>query len=128
PDAEITMEANPGTYERAKFEGFRAAGVNRLSIGVQSFDSRMLRALGRIHDGDEARAAIEAALAIFGNVNIDLMYALPEQTMDDLRADLAVALSSGTPHISYYHLTLEPNTLFHRHPPPVPDDDTAADM
>ncbi len=128
PDAEITMEANPGTYERAKFEGFRAAGINRLSIGVQSFDARMLRALGRIHDGDEARAAIEAALTIFGNVNIDLMYALPEQTMDDLRADLAVAQSFGVPHISYYHLTLEPNTLFHRHPPAVPDDDTAADM
>ncbi len=128
PDAEITMEANPGTYEHAKFEGFRAAGINRLSLGVQSFDARYLRALGRIHDGAEARAAAAAALAIFGNVNLDLMYALPEQTMDDLRADLATALSFGAPHLSYYHLTVEPNTLFHRHPPPLPDGDLAADM
>jgi len=126
PDAEITMEANPGTFERARFAGYFAAGVNRLSLGVQSFDARALRALGRIHDGDEARRAIEAAMMIFGNVNLDLMYALPEQTMKDLRADVAAALAFAPPHLSYYHLTLEPNTLFHRHPPPLPDDDTAA--
>jgi oxygen-independent coproporphyrinogen-3 oxidase len=128
PDAEITMEANPGTFERARFDGYSAAGINRLSLGVQSFDPRFLRALGRIHDGDEARRAAEAALTIFGNVNLDLMYALPGQTQDDLEADLATALSFAVPHLSYYHLTLEPNTLFHRHPPPLPDDDTAADM
>jgi oxygen-independent coproporphyrinogen-3 oxidase len=128
PDAEITLEANPGTFERAKFAGFRAAGVNRLSLGVQSFDPRHLTALGRVHDADEARRAAESALAIFGNVNLDLMYALPHQTVADAEADLAAALSFSPPHLSYYHLTLEPNTLFHRHPPPLPDDETAADI
>jgi oxygen-independent coproporphyrinogen-3 oxidase len=128
PDAEITLEANPGTFERAKFAGFRAAGVNRLSLGVQSFDPDHLRALGRVHDEREARAAAEAALAIFGNVNIDLMYALPGQTGAGAEADLTAALALGPPHLSFYHLTIEPNTLFHRYPPALPDDDAAADI
>lgn len=128
PDAEITLEANPGTFERARFAGFFAAGVNRLSIGVQSFDDRFLRALGRVHGADEARRATEAALMIFGNVNLDLMFALPNQTVDDAHRDVAEALSFAPPHLSFYHLTLEPNTLFHRHPPPLPDDETAADI
>ena len=128
PDAEVTLEANPGTFERAKFAGFRAAGVNRLSLGIQSFDPRHLAALGRVHDADEARRAADAALAIFGNVNFDLMYALPRQTAADAEADLAAALAFSPPHLSFYHLTLEPNTLFHRHPPPLPDDDAAADI
>ena len=128
PDAEVTLEANPGTFERQKFAGFHAAGVNRLSLGVQSFDSAQLRSLGRVHDADEARNAAEAALAIFGNVNFDLMYGLPRQTVGQAQADLSAALSFMPPHLSFYHLTLEPNTLFHRHPPPLPDEDTAADM
>ncbi|HEX6793132.1 MAG TPA: radical SAM family heme chaperone HemW [Casimicrobiaceae bacterium] len=128
PDAEITLEANPGTFEREKFAGFYAAGVNRLSLGVQSFDDRFLRALGRVHDADDARRAIESALMIFGNVNLDLMFALPKQSVDDARRDAASALSFAPPHLSFYHLTLEPNTLFHRHPPPLPDDETAADI
>jgi putative oxygen-independent coproporphyrinogen III oxidase len=128
PDAEITLEANPGTFERARFAGFKSAGVNRLSLGIQSFLPRHLRALGRIHDADEARAAADAALAIFGNVNFDLMYALPEQTIAEAEADATAALALGPPHLSFYHLTLEPNTLFHRYPPPLPDDDAAADI
>jgi oxygen-independent coproporphyrinogen-3 oxidase len=128
PDAEITLEANPGTFEREKFAGFRAAGVNRLSLGIQSFDPAHLRALGRIHDEREARAAAEAALAIFGNVNLDLMYALPRQTQDEARADAAAAIAFAPPHLSFYQLTLEPNTLFHRYPPPLPDEDAAADI
>src|SRR6185369_10098657 len=128
PDAEITLEANPGTFERAKFAGFFAAGVNRLSLGVQSFDDRFLRALGRVHDADEARRAAEAALAIVGNVNLDLMFALPQQSVDDARRDVAAALAFAPPHLSFYQLTLEPNTLFHRYPPPLPDDETAADI
>jgi len=128
PDAEVTLEANPGTFERGKFSGFHAAGVNRLSLGIQSFDPRHLKALGRIHDEHEARAAAEASLAIFGNVNFDLMYALPEQSVAEALRDLAAALGYSPPHLSFYHLTLEPNTLFHRYPPPLPDDDTAADI
>jgi putative oxygen-independent coproporphyrinogen III oxidase len=128
PDAEVTLEANPGTFERAKFAGFRAAGVNRLSLGVQSFNARFLQALGRVHDGQEARVAAAAALAIFGNVNFDLMYALPGQTPNDARVDVATALEFSPPHLSFYHLTIEPNTLFHRYPPQLPDDDTAADI
>ena len=123
PDAEVTLEANPGTFEREKFAGFRAAGINRLSLGIQSFDPQHLAALGRVHDADEARRAAEAALSIFGNVNFDLMYALPRQTVAEAEADLAAALAFSPPHLSFYHLTLEPNTLFHRHPPPLPDDD-----
>jgi putative oxygen-independent coproporphyrinogen III oxidase len=128
PDAEITLEANPGTFERNRFAGYYAAGVNRLSIGVQSFEPRQLAALGRIHDADEARRAAETALMIFGNVNLDLMYALPEQTLEEAVRDATAATAFGVPHLSFYQLTLEPNTLFHRHPPPLPDDDAAADI
>jgi oxygen-independent coproporphyrinogen-3 oxidase len=128
PDAEITLEANPGTFERARFAGFRDAGINRLSLGVQSFNPRHLAMLGRVHDADEARAAAEAALALFDNVNLDLMYALPQQTLDEAARDVAEAIGLASPHLSFYQLTLEPNTLFHRDPPPMPDDDAAADI
>ena len=128
PGAEITLEANPGTFEREKFKGFRAAGVNRLSLGIQSFNPEHLRSLGRVHDENEARAAAEAALAIFGNVNFDLMYALPRQTLAEAQADVEAAVAFAPPHLSFYELTLEPNTLFHNHPPPLPDDDAAADI
>ncbi len=128
PDAEVTLEANPGTFEQLKFVDFKAAGVNRLSLGVQSFDARFLTALGRVHDEREARTAAQAAIAIFGNVNLDLMYALPGQTLADACADVAAALEFSPPHLSFYHLTIEPNTLFHRQPPPLPDDDAAADI
>ena len=127
-DAEITLEANPGTFEAAKFEAFRLSGVNRLSIGVQSFDDRHLHALGRIHDHTEAVNAIRIAQSLFDNFNLDLMYALPGQTAAQLQIELDTALSFTSPHLSYYHLTLEPNTLFAKYPPPLPDDDTAAEM
>jgi len=128
PDAEVTLEANPGTVEAARFAGYRAAGVNRLSVGVQSFNPRHLAALGRIHDADEARRAVEHALAHFDNVNLDLMYALPGQTLEEARADIHEAAAFGTPHLSAYHLTLEPNTAFFLKPPPLPDADLAARM
>jgi len=128
PGAEVTLEANPGTFEREKFAGYRDAGVNRLSLGIQSFDPQHLKNIGRVHDADEARRAADAALAIFGNVNFDLMYALPRQTVAEAEADLEVALAFSPPHLSFYHLTLEPNTLFHRYPPPLPDDETTADI
>ncbi len=128
PGAEITLEANPGTAEAAKFAAFRAAGVTRLSIGVQSFDDAKLQALGRIHDSAEAQRAIEMAQRHFERVNLDLMYALPQQTLAEAEADIAAAIRSGVGHISAYHLTLEPNTPFHHAPPPLPDDDLAADM
>ncbi len=127
-DAEITLEANPGTFERAKFAAFKAASINRLSLGVQSFDARFLGALGRVHDEHEARVAALAALEIFGNVNLDLIYALPGQTLADARTDVAAALNIAPPHLSFYHLTIEPNTLFHRHPPKLPDDELSADI
>ncbi len=126
--AEITMEANPGTFERERFEGYARAGVNRLSIGVQSFSDRALHAIGRIHDGDQARAAIETAARCFETFNIDLMYALPGQSLAECEADLRTALSFDPPHLSCYHLTIEPNTLFAARPPAVPDQDEAADM
>lgn len=128
PDAEITMEANPGTFEAERFASYRASGINRLSIGIQSFNDRHLSALGRIHGGTEARAAIDIALRHFDNVNLDLMYALPQQTLQECQRDVETALSYGTPHLSLYQLTLEPNTLFARFPPALPDDDTADDM
>src|SRR5262245_26121002 len=128
PDAEITLEANPGTAEAARFRGFRSAGVNRISIGIQSFDDRMLGALGRIHSADEARRAIEAALVSFDNVNIDLMYALPSQSAAMARSDLEEALRFGVPHVSAYQLTIEPNTVFWSRPPQLPEHDLAADM
>ena len=127
-DAEITLEANPGTFEAEKFRAFRAAGVNRLSIGIQSFNPRHLKALGRIHDDREARRAIEIAREIFDNFNLDLMYGLPGQSVDEAHADIEAALAFAPPHVSAYHLTLEPNTYFHRYPPQLPDDDTTARM
>ena len=127
-DAEITMEANPGTFEVEKFTGFRAAGVNRLSIGVQSFDDAKLAALGRVHGADEARRALASALEIFPTVNVDVMYALPGQSLAEAVADVREAIASGAPHVSAYHLTLEPDTHFHRYPPELPEDDAAADM
>jgi putative oxygen-independent coproporphyrinogen III oxidase len=126
--AEITLEANPGTFEARKFADFRAAGINRLSIGIQSFNPKHLQSLGRIHDDSEAHRAIEIAQKNFDNVNLDLMYALPHQTMAEARNDIETAIACGISHISAYHLTLEPNTLFHRYPPPLPDDDLSAEM
>jgi oxygen-independent coproporphyrinogen-3 oxidase len=127
-DAEITMEANPGTFETEKFKSYRASGINRLSIGIQSFNARHLQALGRIHDDGEARRAVDIAHANFDNFNLDLMYALPSQTLAEARQDLETALAFAPPHLSLYHLTLEPNTVFAKYPPAVPDDDASADM
>jgi oxygen-independent coproporphyrinogen-3 oxidase len=128
PQAEITLEANPGTFERAKFKDYRAAGINRLSIGVQSFSTQHLQQLGRIHDAQDAYNAIDIAHQYFDNFNIDLMYALPKQTMQQAKADIDAAIQTKAPHISAYQLTLEPNTLFHRYPPLLPDEDIAAAM
>ncbi len=127
-DAEVTMEANPGTFEAGKFREFAASGINRLSIGIQSFNARHLQALGRIHDDREARNAIEIAQQNFANFNLDLMYALPGQTMDEAVLDLEKALSCAPPHLSLYHLTMEPNTVFAKYPPELPDDDASAAM
>jgi putative oxygen-independent coproporphyrinogen III oxidase len=127
-EAEITLEANPGTVDEARFTGFRDAGVNRLSLGIQSFNSRHLAALGRIHDESQARSAAEIALKTFERVNLDLMYALPEQSMDEAMSDVRIACDLGPTHLSCYHLTLEPNTPFYRTPPSLPDDDTSAAM
>lgn len=126
--AEITMEANPGTFEAEKFRSYRDSGVNRLSIGIQSFNPRHLQALGRIHDGEQARRAIEIAQASFDSINLDLMYALPSQTLAEAEADLCAALSFAPPHLSLYHLTMEPNTEFAKYPPALPDDDASAEM
>ena len=127
-EAEITLEANPGTFEAEKFRGFREAGVNRLSIGIQSFNAAHLQALGRVHNDDDAKRAIDIAQQNFDNINLDVMFALPKQTLAECEADIDTALSFNTNHLSIYHLTLEPNTLFHRFPPPLPDDELAADM
>jgi len=127
-DAEITLEANPGTFEAEKFSQFRSSGVNRLSLGIQSFNDAMLAALGRIHDAQQARRAAEVAQRIFGNFNLDLMFALPGQTLDACRTDLETALSYGPPHLSLYQLTLEPNTRFAKYPPALPEHDVCADM
>lgn len=124
PDAEITLEANPGTAESGKFRGFRQAGVNRLSLGIQSFDPNHLRALGRIHGREEALAAAELARAAgFSNFNLDLMFGLPEQTEAEALADIHTALALAPTHLSFYQLTLEPNTVFHKYPPRLPEDD-----
>ena len=128
PEAEITMEANPGAAEAGRFRDYRDAGVNRLSVGVQSFDDAMLKALGRIHSADEARRAIGRALETFGNVNIDLMYGLPGQTLAMARADIDEGVRQGTPHLSAYQLSIEPNTVFFAHPPKLPGHDASADM
>jgi oxygen-independent coproporphyrinogen-3 oxidase len=128
PGCEVTLEANPGTFERERFRAFRAAGVTRLSIGVQSFDDAALRRIGRVHDGAQARAAVEEAAQAFDTFNLDLMYALPAQDLAALDRDLDAAMSFAPPHLSIYHLTLEPNTLFALRPPVLPDDDTASTM
>ena len=129
PGCEITLEANPGTFERDRFKAFRAAGVTRLSVGVQSFDDAMLAKLGRVHDGDQARAALAEATVAFETFNLDLMYALPGQSLAQLQADLDTALRFKPPHLSIYHLTIEPNTRFALAPPAeLPDDDLASDM
>nr|WP_322094548.1 radical SAM family heme chaperone HemW [Paraburkholderia bannensis] len=127
-DAEITLEANPGTFEADKFAQFRASGVNRLSIGIQSFNEAHLKALGRIHDAAQARHAVEVAANTFDNFNLDLMFALPKQTLAECQADIETALAFAPPHLSLYHLTLEPNTMFAKFPPVLPDDDQSADM
>jgi oxygen-independent coproporphyrinogen-3 oxidase len=127
-DAEITMEANPGTFEIEKFRSFAKSGINRISLGIQSFDNQKLKALGRIHDSDQAKTAIAAAIELFDQVNIDLMYALPEQTIDEALIDIRHAINFEPAHISLYHLTLEPNTLFAKYPPVLPDDDSAFEM
>lgn len=126
--AEITLEANPGTVEAGRFAAYRDAGVNRLSLGIQSFSDVHLQALGRIHSADEARRAIDMAQQHFDNINLDLMYALPEQTPEQALRDVHTALSFAPQHLSCYHLTLEPNTLFQRDPPSLPDDDASSDM
>jgi len=123
PHAEITLEANPGSVEAAKFREFAQLGVNRVSLGIQSFNDRHLKSLGRIHNASEAQAAIEIAQDHFASVNLDVMYALPEQTADEAKADLLRALSFQTKHLSLYHLTMEPNTYFASHPPPLPNED-----
>ena len=128
PGCEITLEANPGTFERERFHAFRAAGVTRLSIGVQSFDDARLAALGRVHDAAQARAAIAEAQDAFETFNIDLMYALPRQTLAASAGDLAAALAFDPPHLSVYQLTIEPNTFFAKHPPSLPDDDLSFAM
>lgn len=128
-DIEITLEANPGTVEQQRFIDFRSAGINRLSLGVQSLDDAQLKRLGRIHDSTEASKAIQAAQkAGFERINIDIMYGLPEQTLDAALEDLKQAIQFGTTHLSWYQLTLEPNTVFYKTPPPLPPDDTIWDM
>jgi putative oxygen-independent coproporphyrinogen III oxidase len=128
-DIEITLEANPGTFEQAKFKGYRALGINRLSIGVQSFQEAKLKALGRIHDGSEAiRAADMARAAGFDNFNLDLMHGLPEQSLEDALFDLRTAIAQAPTHLSWYQLTMEPNTLFWSQPPVLPEDDLLWDI
>jgi putative oxygen-independent coproporphyrinogen III oxidase len=127
-EAEITMEANPGTFEKDRFKAFRAAGVTRLSIGVQSFNDAHLKALGRVHNSDQAMAAVTEAQSAFDTFNLDVMYALPGQSLADLTQDIQTALSFKPPHISIYHLTIEPNTLFAKHPPSLPAEDDAYEM
>lgn len=129
PTLEATMEANPGSAEADKFAGFRDAGINRLSLGIQSFDDAHLQALGRIHNSDQARAAIEFARAAnFDSFNIDLMHGLPGQTPASAEADLRAALAYKPPHLSWYQLTIEPNTVFHKRPPQLPVEDELADI
>jgi oxygen-independent coproporphyrinogen-3 oxidase len=128
PGAEVTLEANPGTAEAGRFRAYREAGVNRLSLGIQSFDDDKLKALGRIHSAAEARRAIEMAQAAFDNVNLDLMYGLPGQTLEEAQDDVRHALAFGTPHLSAYQLTIEPNTVFYSKPPRLPEHDACADM
>lgn len=126
--AEVTMEANPGTIDSAHFAGYKDAGVNRVSLGIQSFNREHLQALGRIHDDKQALASAELALTTFDRVNLDVMYGLPNQSLDHAIKDAKQALTLGPDHLSFYHLTLEPNTPFYRTPPSLPDDDTSSSM
>jgi putative oxygen-independent coproporphyrinogen III oxidase len=128
PDAEITIEANPGTAEANRLLEYVRSGVNRISLGIQSFDSRQLKALGRVHDADQARAAIEMAQRAVARVNLDLMFALPQQTLEESIQDAREALSFGTEHLSMYQLSIEPNTVFAKFPPALPEDDLAVEM
>jgi len=129
PNAEITMEANPGTVEHDRFEAYREAGINRISLGIQTFSDSHLKTLGRIHDGNQAARAVEAVKAAgFSNFNLDLMWALPAQTLEHAMADLEQALAFEPPHLSHYQLTIEPNTVFAARPPPLPDDEEAWDI
>jgi oxygen-independent coproporphyrinogen-3 oxidase len=128
PACEVTLEANPGTFEKDRFRAYRAAGVTRLSIGVQSFNDDHLKALGRVHDRAQAIAAAEEAAAAFDTFNLDIMYALPGQTLEQMEQDMVQALALMPPHISIYHLTIEPNTWFAKFPPRIPDDDSAYAM
>ncbi len=128
PDAEITIEANPGTAEANRLLEYAHSGVNRISLGIQSFDSRQLKALGRVHDADQARAAIEMAQRAVARVNLDLMFALPQQTLQESILDAREALSFGTEHLSMYQLSIEPNTVFAKFPPALPEDDLAVEM
>jgi oxygen-independent coproporphyrinogen-3 oxidase len=127
-DCEITLEANPGTFEKDRFKAFRSAGVTRLSVGVQSFDDQHLKALGRVHDRAQAIAAVEEAAASFETFNLDIMYALPGQDLAGLEKDMRQALALSPPHISIYHLTIEPNTYFAKFPPAIPEEDLAYAM
>lgn len=127
-DAEVTLEANPGTVDAANFIGYKQAGVNRLSLGIQSFNSDFLKSLGRIHDSEQAFQAVELALKTFEQVNCDIMYGLPNQSLKDAMQDAQTAVQLNPAHLSFYHLTLEPNTPFYRAPPSLPDDDTSAEM
>lgn len=128
PDAEITIEANPGAAEAGRFKSYAQSGINRISLGIQSFDDRQLKNLGRVHSGAQARAAIEMAMSAVIRVNLDLMFALPGQTLDECMSDARKALAYGTEHLSIYQLTLEPNTIFAKFPPDLPDDDLAVSM
>jgi putative oxygen-independent coproporphyrinogen III oxidase len=128
PDCEITLEANPGTFEKDRFKAYRQSGVTRLSIGVQSFNDNHLRTIGRVHNSAQAMAAVEEAASAFDTFNLDIMYALPGQTLEQLDADIRTALQFKPPHISIYHLTIEPNTYFAKYPPVVPPDDMAYAM
>jgi len=128
PSCEVTLEANPGTIDLPYFGGYQQIGINRLSLGIQSFNNKHLKKLGRIHSADDAYIVAERANQIFHRVNLDLMFALPDQTLNDLENDIETALKLSPQHISYYHLTIEPNTLFHRFPPKLPDDDLSAEF
>ncbi len=128
PDCEVTLEANPGTFEKERFKAYRSAGVNRLSVGVQSFNDDFLKTLGRVHDRAQALATVEEAVQAFDTFNLDIMYALPGQTLTDLKLDMATALALAPPHISIYQLTIEPNTYFAKFVPLLPGEDEAYDM
>jgi len=128
PNIEITLEANPGTLEHKSFKAYKSAGINRVSLGAQSFQDEKLQALGRIHNAKNIANAINLIIEADLNFNIDLMYGLPKQTIQDVLFDIRTALSFSPPHLSWYHLTIEPNTVFHHRPPPLPEHDTVYEM